>query len=86
MFQKNGAESVQTMNRDEKIQAINQIVGKLYQYEEVYAQMTFQSNRMLNDELSTSLYASPFLWIEDMQQASFKINAMLNSCVNEEEK
>ena len=61
VFQKNGAESVQTMNRDEKIQAINQIVGKLYQYEEVYAQMTFQSNRMLNDELSTSLYASPFL-------------------------
>lgn len=74
------------MNRDEKVQAINQIVGKLYQYEEVYAQMTFQSNRMLNDELSTSLCASPFLWIEDMQQASFKINAMLNSCVNEEEK
>ena len=64
------------MNRDEKVQAINQIVGKLYQYEEVYAQMTFQSNRMLNDELST----------KDMQQASFKINAMLNSCVNEEEK
>ena len=74
------------MNRDEKVQAINQIVGKLYQYEEVYAQMTFQSNRMLNDELSTSLCASPFLCIEDMQQASFKINAMLNSCVNEEEK
>lgn len=49
------------MNRDEKVQAINQIVGKLYQYEEVYAQMTFQSNRMLNDELSTSLCASPFL-------------------------
>ena len=49
------------MNRDEKVQAINQIVGKLYQYEEMYAQMTFQSNRMLIDQLSTSLCESAFL-------------------------